>query len=284
MTAGTGKAKAVPTTTPEAAEEYLQKIQILERLAALQSETALLAVRPLTEKLEETNMLRLFDEVEMPLTYVLASMENTGILASREELAKYGASLSARIEELTEDIYEQADEEFNINSPKQLGHILFDVMHMPGGKKTKTGYSTAADVLEKLAPDYPIVAAILEYRTLTKLKSTYADGLAAFIDGDGRIRTSFKQTVTATGRLSSADPNLQNIPMREELGRLIRKCFYPDYRFTGFPRAFGGSHGPDEEKCQSGQFRNRLRHQFVWTQPGAVDLQAGSPGIYQQLF
>ena len=227
MTAGTGKAKAVPTTTPEAAEEYLQKIQILERLAALQSETALLAVRPLTEKLEETNMLRLFDEVEMPLTYVLSSMENTGILASREELAKYGASLSARIDELTEDIYEQADEEFNINSPKQLGHILFDVMHMPGGKKTKTGYSTAADVLEKLAPEYPIVAEILEYRTLTKLKSTYADGLAAFIDEDGRIRTSFKQTVTATGRLSSADPNLQNIPMREELGRLIRKCFYP---------------------------------------------------------
>ena len=226
-TAGAGKAVAAKTATPEAAEEYLQKIQILERLAALQSETALLAVRPLTEKLEETNMLRLFDEVEMPLTYVLSSMENTGILASREELAKYGASLSARIDELTEDIYEQADEEFNINSPKQLGHILFDVMHMPGGKKTKTGYSTAADVLEKLAPEYPIVAEILEYRTLTKLKSTYADGLAAFIDEDGRIRTSFKQTVTATGRLSSADPNLQNIPMREELGRLIRKCFYP---------------------------------------------------------
>ncbi len=196
-------------------------------LAAMRAQTALASGAILRKKLQEQDMERLFDEVEMPLTYVLASMENTGILASREELKRYGDSLTERIDELTGKIYEASGEEFNINSPKQLGHILFEKMALPGGKKTKTGFSTAADVLEKLAPGNPIILDILEYRTLSKLKSTYADGLPAFIDEDGRIRTSFNQTVTATGRLSSADPNLQNIPMREELGRKIRKCFYP---------------------------------------------------------
>ena len=123
--------------------------------------------------------------------------------------------------------YKEAGEEFNINSPKQLGVILFEKLEMPYGKKTKTGYSTAADVLDKLAPEYPIVADILEYRQLTKLKSTYADGLANYIKEDGRIHTSFNQTITVTGRLSSTEPNLQNIPMRIELGRLIRKAFLP---------------------------------------------------------
>ena len=199
----------------------------MAELSAADAQTAFASCGILREKLRENGMEKLFDEVEMPLVYCLASMENAGILASREELKKYGDSLSERIDELTGMIYAEAGESFNINSPKQLGSILFEKMGMPGGKKTKTGYSTAADVLEKLAPIHPIVANILEYRTLSKLKSTYADGLPAFIEEDGRIRTSFKQTVTATGRLSSADPNLQNIPMREELGRLIRKCFYP---------------------------------------------------------
>ena len=197
------------------------------KLAALQAETALQSMQPLKEKLAEEEMTELFETIEMPLVYVLASMEREGILASREELARYGASLEKRIGELTAAIYEEAGEEFNLNSPKQLGHILFEKMRLPGGKKTKTGYSTAADVLEKMAPEHPIVANILEYRTYAKLKSTYADGLAAYIGADGRIRTTFNQTITATGRLSSTDPNLQNIPMRMDLGRLIRKCFYP---------------------------------------------------------
>ncbi len=127
------------------------------------------------------------------------------------------------LSELETKIHEAAGCEFNINSPKQLGEILFEKMGLKGGKKTKTGYSTAADILEKLAADSPIVADILEYRGLTKLKSTYADGLADYIEEDGRIHTSFNQTITATGRISSTEPNLQNIPMRTELGRLIRK-------------------------------------------------------------
>ena len=133
---------------------------------------------------------------------------------------------------MEKEIYEGAGETFNINSPKQLGQILFEKLQMPYGKKTKTGYSTAADVLEKLAGEYPLVSKILEYRQLSKLKSTYADGLANFIEEDGRIHTNFQQTVTATGRLSSTDPNLQNIPIRMELGRLIRKVFLPKEGFV----------------------------------------------------
>jgi DNA polymerase-1 len=154
-------------------------------------------------------------------------MEREGILVKEKELSEYGQQLTGRIEELEQGIYDAAGEEFNINSPKQLGVILFEKLQMPNGKKTKTGYSTAADVLEKLAPDYPIVSDILEYRTLTKLKSTYADGLAAYIEEDGRIHTCFNQTITATGRLSSTEPNMQNIPVRMELGRMIRKVFVP---------------------------------------------------------
>ena len=196
-------------------------------LAAHMARTAFEAMPLLGEKLAEEEMLTLFEETEMPLTRVLAGMEEEGILVSREELAKYADSLSGRIEELKTRIYEAAGEEFNLNSPKQLSVILFEKMQIPGGKKTKTGYSTAADVLEKLAEEHPIVADILEYRTYAKLKSTYADGLPEYIARDGRIHTTFGQTITATGRLSSADPNLQNIPMRMELGRKIRKCFYP---------------------------------------------------------
>jgi DNA polymerase-1 len=154
-------------------------------------------------------------------------MEREGVKVRREELKSYGDALISRIAELEQSIHKQAGEEFNINSPKQLGEILFEKMQIPGGKKTKTGYSTAADVLEKLSVDYPFVKDILEYRGLTKLKSTYADGLAAYIEEDNRIHTNFNQTITATGRISSTEPNLQNIPMRMELGRRIRKVFVP---------------------------------------------------------
>jgi len=181
----------------------------------------------LEKKLEETGMSGLMRDMEMPLSLVLYDMEKEGVRVRREELKAYGDALVERIEELEHSIHAQAGTEFNINSPKQLGEVLFETMHIPGGKKTKTGYSTAADVLEKLSEDYPIVKDILEYRGLTKLKSTYADGLAVFIGEDERIHTSFNQTITATGRISSTEPNLQNIPMRMELGRRIRKVFVP---------------------------------------------------------
>ena len=181
----------------------------------------------LEDKLEATGMKCLMEEMEMPLSLVLYDMQKEGVAVKREELKAYGDALVARIEELEKSIHKQAGMEFNINSPKQLGEVLFETMQIPGGKKTKTGKSTAADVLEKLSADYPIVKDILEYRGLTKLKSTYADGLAAFIEEDGRIHTNFNQTITATGRISSTEPNLQNIPMRMELGRQIRKVFVP---------------------------------------------------------
>ena len=168
----------------------------------------------------------------MPLSKVLYHMEKEGVLVKPQELKEYGDALIDRIKELEGSIWEKAGTQFNINSPKQLGEVLFGAMKLPGGKKTKTGYSTAADVLEKLAPEHPIVGEILEYRTLTKLKSTYADGLAVYIGADKRIHTTFNQTITATGRLSSTEPNLQNIPMRMELGRRIRKVFVPKEGFV----------------------------------------------------
>ena len=177
-------------------------------------------------------MDRLFMDIEMPLVFTLYDMEVNGVKVEAEALKYYGDQLGAKIVELEKDIYEEAGETFNINSPKQLGVVLFENMKIPGGKKTKTGYSTAADVLEKLAPDYPIIAKILEYRQYTKLKSTYADGLAGYIQEDGRIHSKFNQTITATGRLSSTEPNLQNIPIRVELGRLIRKVFIPEDGFV----------------------------------------------------
>ena len=181
----------------------------------------------LLEELKNTGMQTLYDTIELPLVYTLSDMEKEGVHVDAEELKRYGEELASQIAVLEKEIYEGAGETFNINSPKQLGHILFEKLEMPYGKKTKTGYSTAADVLEKLAVEYPLVSKILEYRQLAKLKSTYADGLANFIEEDGRIHTNFQQTVTATGRLSSTDPNLQNIPIRMELGRMIRKVFLP---------------------------------------------------------
>ena len=186
----------------------------------------------LREKLEETGMYALFADIEMPLIYSLHHMEAEGIHVEQKELKEYGDRLKVRIRKLEKEIYEQVGEEFNINSPKQLGEILFEKMKLKGGKKTKTGYSTAADVLEKLAPDCPVVQMILDYRQLTKLNSTYAEGLAAYIGPDGRIHGKFNQTITATGRISSTEPNLQNIPVRMELGREIRKVFVAKEGFT----------------------------------------------------
>ncbi len=195
--------------------------------ACYEAYTAYASAELLTKKLKETGMYSLFTDIEMPLLFILYEMEQAGVKIEGEALKVYGDQLGAKILELEKEIYELAGETFNINSPKQLGVVLFDHLGMPNGKKTKTGYSTAADVLDKLAPDYPVVAKILEYRQLAKLKSTYADGLANFIGSDGRIHGKFHQTITATGRLSSTDPNLQNIPIRMELGRLIRKVFVP---------------------------------------------------------
>lgn len=192
------------------------------------------SVEVLRQKLRDTKMDTLFRDIEMPLVFTLFDMEQNGIRVEADALKQYGDQLAGKIAELEKEIYEEAGETFNINSPKQLGVVLFENMKLPGGRKTKTGYSTAADVLEKLAPEHPIVAKILEYRQYTKLKSTYADGLANYIQDDGRIHGKFNQTITATGRISSTEPNLQNIPVRMELGRLIRKVFIPEegYRFV----------------------------------------------------
>ncbi len=192
-----------------------------------QAYTSAMAFPPMMEALKEQGMNHLYTDLELPLLYTLYHMEEAGILVERQELIDYGKQLEGRISELEQAIYEKAGESFNINSPKQLGVILFEKLQLPGGKKTKTGYSTAADVLEKLAPEAPIVSDILEYRQLTKLKSTYADGLVTCIAEDGRIHSTFNQTITATGRISSTEPNLQNIPVRTELGRLLRKVFVP---------------------------------------------------------
>ncbi|MBQ4560223.1 MAG: DNA polymerase I [Tyzzerella sp.] len=198
------------------------------QLAFYEAYTAFASQRLLLEKLKEAKMDELFFDIEMPLAFTLYQMEKNGVKVEAPALRVYGEQLGMRIVELEKEIYELAGEEFNINSPKQLGVILFEKMELPHGKKTKTGYSTSADVLEKLASDYPIVSQILEYRQLAKLKSTYADGLANYIQMDGRIHGKFNQTITATGRISSTEPNLQNIPVRMELGRLIRKVFVPE--------------------------------------------------------
>lgn len=190
--------------------------------------TAYASSSALEKRLKEDGLWDLFEDIEMPLVFTLYDMERNGVKVEAEALKVYGDQLGDKIVELEKEIYEDANETFNINSPKQLGVVLFENMKIPGGRKMKTGYSTAADVLEKLAPEYPIVAKILEYRQLTKLKSTYADGLAGYIQEDGRIHGKFNQTVTATGRISSTEPNLQNIPVRVELGRMIRKVFVPE--------------------------------------------------------
>ena len=181
----------------------------------------------LEEELEKNGMTKLYHEIELPLCTVLYRMENRGIAIDRQQLIQFGEMLSQRIDDCEKLIYSYSDGPFNINSTKQLGELLFDKLGLPPVKKTKTGYSTNADVLDKLKTKHPIIPAIMDYRMLTKLKSTYADGLLKVICEDGRIRTTFQNLVTATGRLSSTEPNLQNIPVRTDLGAEIRKMFVP---------------------------------------------------------
>ena len=188
---------------------------------------ALKAKDALFSKLKEEEQWELYEKIELPLARTLYSMEKAGIMVDKEELLSYGKVLKEKLSELQKEIYAMAGEEFNINSPQQLGVILFEKMGIPGGKKTKTGYSTAVDVLEKLSEDFPFVTKIMEYRTYAKLNSTYAEGLLNYIGEDSRIHGVFQQTVTATGRLSSTDPNLQNIPIRTEMGRHFRSVFIP---------------------------------------------------------
>ena len=180
-----------------------------------------------TAELEKTGQMKLYKKTEFPLANVLYEMESEGFKVDTEKLAEFSSALGEAQEQLATQIYMLAGTEFNINSPKQLGAVLFDDMHLPTGKKTKSGYSTSAEVLESLRPFSPIIDYILEYRADGKLKSTYADGLIESADENGRVHTRFKQAVTATGRLSSAEPNLQNIPIKTELGREFRKFFVP---------------------------------------------------------
>ena len=194
---------------------------------AMESYVAVHSGENILKKLSELGLDDLYKNIEMPLIYSLAKMENTGVRVDEERLKKYANTLLEKIDKLEESIISKAGESFNINSPKQLGEILFGKLKLSGGKKTKTGYSTAADVLEKLAPEHEIIRDILEYRQLTKLNSTYATGLAGYIREDGRIHGTFNQTITATGRISSTEPNLQNIPVRTEMGSKIRDIFVP---------------------------------------------------------
>ena len=203
---------------PKLSMKYLGR-----ELAGAEAVFALSDILP--QRLEEAGLTTLYETVELPLCPVLAQMEQTGFLVDRRALHDFGESLTGRIAELQDTIWEQAGGSFNILSPKQLGEVLFERLGLPAGKKTKTGWSTNADVLEKLRPRYPIVGDVLEYRELTKLKSTYTDGLLKAIAPDGRIHTKFQMTVTDTGRLSSREPNLQNIPVRRELGAAIRRMF-----------------------------------------------------------
>ncbi len=189
---------------------------------------ALWQLRPvLRQELREQGMEKLYEEMELPLCSVLYKMEKRGIAIDKNQLSQFGTMLAQRIAACEELIFSYSEEKFNINSPAQLGNVLFEKLGLPPVKKTKTGYSTNADVLEKLKNKHPIIPAIMDYRILSKLKSTYADGLMAVICDDGRIRTTFQNLVTATGRLSSTDPNLQNIPVRNDLGAEIRKMFIP---------------------------------------------------------
>ncbi|MBQ4211825.1 MAG: DNA polymerase I, partial [Selenomonas sp.] len=214
------------------AQEYLgqalsEGVTEAQEKAVWESDILAEVQQMLTAKLQELGMQELYSKIELPLVEVLASMEQKGIYINRQELDSKGQELSARLDSLQQDIYTLAGREFNINSPKQLGEVLFEDLQLPPVKKTKTGYSTNAEVLETLRDKHPVVELVLNYRTLSKLKSTYIDGMRDLIGDTGRIYTTFNQTVTATGRLSSSDPNLQNIPVRTEEGRTIRALFEP---------------------------------------------------------
>ncbi len=213
---------------PYAGEKNREKVATVSGpMGALLTHTSLIdcLYRELKKRLEELDMLALLTDLELPLCPVLAEMERIGFLVNRQALADFGSMLTDRIRELEQSIYQLAGKQFNINSTQQLGHILFHDLGLPPVKKTKTGYSTSAEVLEKLRSQHPVVEQVLEYRQLAKLNSTYVEGLAKVIAPDGRIHTSFQNTVTATGRLSSTEPNLQNIPVRTPLGAEMRKMF-----------------------------------------------------------
>lgn len=209
------------------AEAYDNGEEKAKQVLAYVSYIPLEAVECLRETLQQMEMLSLYEEVEMPTIFALYDMQQRGVCVNKEALKEYGDNLVGKITQLEQSIYEHAGQVFNINSPKQLGVVLFEDMKLPGAKKTKTGYSTSVDILEKIRMEHPIIDEILEYRHLAKLKSTYADGLYNYIKEDGRIHGIFNQTVTATGRISSTEPNLQNIPIRLPLGRAIRKVFIP---------------------------------------------------------
>ena len=198
-----------------------------EKSAALSGWVACSAGPVLEKQLEDAGMTALYREIEIPLIYALADMELAGVKVEGERLTAFAEELKKRIAGVEQEIFRETGVSFNINSPKQLGEVLFEKMGLPYGKKTRTGYSTAADILEKLAGEVPVVRKILEYRMLTKLNSTYATGLTAYIREDGRIHGTFNQTITATGRISSTEPNLQNIPIRTEMGSRIRQVFVP---------------------------------------------------------
>lgn len=212
-------------TESNAAEGHLEAFS---KYACYCAGISLASYQPLLDKLKSEGMYDLYVELEMPLLFSLYEMEKVGVRVEKTALEEYGRELGTRILQLEKEIHESIGHDFNINSPKQLGEILFNELKLPFGKKTKTGYSTSADILEKLAPEYPIVSKILEFRQLSKLKSTYADGLASYIGPDNRIHSTFNQTITVTGRISSTEPNLQNIPIRVEMGRVIRKVFVPE--------------------------------------------------------
>ena len=201
--------------------------EALSTLLPQQARAIFALIEPLSEGLREQALTKLFSEMDLPLCAVLAEMEVEGVLVDADALHAFDEMLKSRIEKAQADIYRHAGGEFNINSPKQLGEVLFERLQLPAGKKTKTGWSTNVEVLEKLKSKHPIIGSIMEYRSLTKLQATYAEGLLKVIGPDGRVRTTFQNTVTATGRLSSTEPNLQNIPVRTDLGAEIRKMFVP---------------------------------------------------------
>ena len=207
-------------------DDAISEESVLQYLGQL-SFVPCLAFEELRQELNDQKMWQLYQEIEIPTAYYLYQMERRGVCADGTVLSEMSAQLQTTVETLEQEIYDLAGEKFNINSPKQLGVILFEKMKLPFAKKTKTGYSTSADILDKLRTEDPIIPKILEYRQVTKLKSTYADGLPVYIEEDGRIHGKFNQTITATGRISSTDPNLQNIPIRMELGRQLRKVFTP---------------------------------------------------------
>ncbi len=220
-----------PNSTKHDVQSLLSYLEVypspVSDIPAFTAYTAIKKKDEVIEKLEENGLINVYNEAEKPLIPILCDMEREGIICRVDVLEEQGRELDKAMKDLEEEIYSLASERFNILSPKQLGVILFEKLGLPGAKKTKTGYSTNADVLEKLKDEHPVIPKILEYRTVSKLKSTYVEGLKECIKDDGRIHCTFNQTVTATGRLSCTEPNLQNIPVREELGRKLRKAFVP---------------------------------------------------------